>query len=116
MIIWGNVARFALLQELLARPGYGMELKRRIEERTGGDVVIGDGSVYDALRSLRGDGMIRVRRVESPQGGGRKRIYYQITSKGKRAAHEQMASTGELACVLLRCRKGYAPSIGEETT
>ncbi len=83
-------ARAALLQALVARPGYGLDLIERVRERTNGDLVLGQGSVYPALRGLEREGFVRT--FEGPpleERGGRPRIYYELTAEGLRVAREQ---------------------------
>lgn len=81
--------RTALLQSLTFGDGYGLELIKRLKERTAGKVVLGQGSTYPALRSLEREGL-----AESYEGeplaerGGRPRVYYRLTEKGRRAAAE----------------------------
>lgn len=55
----------------------GMEILAWVEERTGGRVRIGSGTLYDLLELFVKEGMIRETRVE-----GRRRSYL-ITEKGR---------------------------------
>lgn len=90
-------ARAALLQALIRADGYGLELIERVREATNGSLVLGQGSVYPALRDLEREGMI-----ESYEGqpllerGGRPRIYYRITALGQRAAQEDRGQVAGL--------------------
>lgn len=83
-------AKAALLQALIRGESFGLELIERVRDRTGGRLVLGQGSVYPALRELEREGM-----VESydgavlPERGGRPRRYYRITAAGVAAAYEQ---------------------------
>lgn len=80
----------ALLQALLTEDGYGLELIDRVKERTGGKVVLGQGSIYPALRDLEREGLISSYQSEPlPERGGRPRIYYRLTGEGRIAAHEE---------------------------
>jgi len=80
----------ALLQALLAEDGYGLELIDRVKERTSGKVILGQGSIYPALRDLERDGLISSYQGEPlPERGGRPRIYYRLTGEGRRAAVEE---------------------------
>jgi PadR family transcriptional regulator PadR len=82
-------AKAALLQALSAGPGYGMELLERVRDRTGGRVRLRPGSLYPALRALEREGLVRGW-AGAPQRGRRRR-YYELTSKGIRAAEEMRA-------------------------
>jgi len=82
-------AKAALLQALISGPGYGLELLERVRERTKGRVVLGQGSVYPALRSLERGGLVKS--WEGPpldERGGRPRIFYELTAEGRRTAKE----------------------------
>lgn len=78
-------ARAALLQ-VLDYPAHGLELIRRVEQRTGGAVSVRQGSVYPALRQLEREGLVRSWKGRSAQGGGRPRRYYELTRAGVKAA------------------------------
>lgn len=83
-------AKTTLLQALGSGDGYGLELIERVKERTQGKIVLHQGSVYPALHALEQEGL-----VTSYQGaavterGGRPRIYYKLTRKGRAVVDEQ---------------------------
>jgi PadR family transcriptional regulator, regulatory protein PadR len=80
-------AKSALLQALITGPGYGLVLIERVKERTKSAVVLGQGSIYPALRALERDGLLRSWDGETtPERGGRPRRYYELTAEGRRAA------------------------------
>lgn len=82
--------KVALLQALIDGEGYGLELMERVRDKTGGRLLLHQGSVYPALRELEEEGL-----AESYPGkptaerGGRPRIYYRLTAEGRRVAHDQ---------------------------
>jgi len=78
-------ARAALLQ-VLDYPAHGLELIRRVRERTGGVVSLRQGSVYPALRQLERERLVRSWTGLSAKGGGRPRRYYELTANGVKAA------------------------------
>jgi DNA-binding PadR family transcriptional regulator len=78
-------ARAALLQ-VLDYPAHGLELIRRVRERTGGAVSLKQGSVYPALRQLERERLVRSWTGRSAKGGGRPRRYYELTATGVKAA------------------------------
>ena len=59
--------------------GYG--IMQEVEERTGGEVRLGPGTLYGAIRRLREDGLIE----EQPGPDERRRIY-RLTSYGREVA------------------------------
>src|SRR5687767_11112318 len=81
-------AQAALLQALTTGKGYGLELIERVKERTKGAVVLHQGSIYPALRSLERQGFIRSwdGGDTPPERGGRPRRYYELTAEGRSAA------------------------------
>lgn len=60
----------------------------RVKERTGGALVLGQGSVYPALRELEREGLIVSYQVDEQlaERAGRPRKYYKLTAKGSRMA------------------------------
>jgi DNA-binding PadR family transcriptional regulator len=78
-------ARAALLH-VLDYPAHGLELIRRVRERTGGGVSLKQGSVYPALRQLERERLVRSWTGRSAKGGGRPRRYYELTPNGVKAA------------------------------
>ena len=78
-------ARAALLQ-VLDYPAHGLELIRRVEQRTGGTIRLRQGSVYPALRQLEREGLVRGWEGRSRKGGGRPRRYFELTLTGVKAA------------------------------
>lgn len=78
-------ARAALLQ-VLDDPGHGLELIRRVGERTAGGISLRQGSVYPALRRLEREGLVRSWMGRPAPGGGRPRRYYELTPAGVKAA------------------------------
>lgn len=80
-------AKAALLQALISKPGYGLDLIERVKNRTKGAVVLHQGSIYPALRDLERQGLLRSWDGETtPDRGGRPRRYYELTAEGRRAA------------------------------
>src|ERR1700687_3625459 len=86
-------AKAALLQAPTSGPGYGLDLIDRVKDRTGGRLVLGQGSVYPALRALEREGFLESYDGEPlAERRGRPRRYYKIPAKGRRAATEQRAT------------------------
>lgn len=82
--------RAALLQALVRGPGYGLDLIERVKTQTGGKFVLGQGSVYPALRELEREGLLESYEGDPvPERGGRPRRYYRLNAAGAKAATEQ---------------------------
>jgi PadR family transcriptional regulator PadR len=83
-------AKAALLQALVRGPGYGLDLIERVKKQTHGKFVLGQGSVYPALRELEREGLLESYEGEPlPERGGRPRRYYKLNALGAKAAIEQ---------------------------
>jgi PadR family transcriptional regulator PadR len=82
--------RTALLQALIRGEGFGLDLIKRVKERTNGKLKLHQGNVYPALRDLEADGLLKsYEGPPLPERGGRPRRYYKLTAAGQRAALEQ---------------------------
>lgn len=83
-------AKAALLQALVRGDGYGLDLIERVKNQTNGKFVLGQGSVYPALRELEREGLLESYEGEpTPERGGRPRRYYRLNALGAKAAIEQ---------------------------
>lgn len=68
-----------------ARHGYG--IMQEVETWTGGRVRLGPGTLYGAIKRLRGDGLIEETEA-GPDGGAEdeRRRYYRLTPAGRAVA------------------------------
>ena len=83
-------AKAAILQALISGRGYGLDLIERVKERTGGHLILSQGSVYPALRALEREGLVESYEGDpSPERNGRPRRYYELTAEGLRMARTQ---------------------------
>src|SRR6185436_16361165 len=106
-------SRALVLQALLHGPSHGLELTRRVQEKTGGLVRLSHGNLYAVLAALQRAHLVTSRR-EVPGGhrGARLRVRYELTTAGQREAVAQRrallsllgaaASTEPTAVVALR--------------
>lgn len=80
--------RALLLLALRQGPGSGLRLIERLDRSTGGAVRPAEGSVYPALTSLEGEGLVaRLGRSREPRRG-RARVDFELTPAGAAASHE----------------------------
>jgi DNA-binding PadR family transcriptional regulator len=81
--------RAALLLALRERPGYGLDLIRRVLELTRGQVRLSEARVYPSLKALEKGHLVRAS-VLAPKGrrGARSRTYYDLTVAGVEASNE----------------------------
>ena len=76
---------FQILLALGNGDAHGYAIGKEIEERTSGRLNPTPGSLYQALRRLREDGVIAVAEATDPDGGGdARRQYFQLTPLGRR--------------------------------
>jgi DNA-binding PadR family transcriptional regulator len=81
-----------IMLSLADGPRYGYGISLDIEERTGGAVRIGAGTLYEAIQRLESDGHIR--EVPPPKdaesSGGPARRYYGLTPAGRAALRDEL--------------------------
>ena len=85
---------FHILLSLADADRHGYAIMQEIEERTGGAVRIGPGTLYGAIRRLHEDGLIEELDGDG-DGSDERRRYYRLTPLGKRvlaAETERMAA------------------------
>lgn len=83
----------AVLRE--GEEGYGMSIRRELEERVGRDVSI--GAVYATLDRLERKGLVRSREGEAtPVRGGRARKHFDVTEDGASALRTSRAMMDRL--------------------
>ena len=80
-----GVPELLLLHLLDQREMYGYELVRSIRTVTGEAISLGEGVIYPVLHSLERNGALRSKRKPV---GGRTRVYYALTAKGRRRLEE----------------------------
>lgn len=80
------------------RHGYG--IKREVEERSGGAVRLGPGTLYEAIQRLEGGGLIeesrRPRRGDAGHGQRERRRYYRLTPEGLAALKRELDVLGAI--------------------
>ncbi|MFW6026492.1 MAG: helix-turn-helix transcriptional regulator [Candidatus Woesearchaeota archaeon] len=69
-----------ILKALTSGDKYGYEIRKEIEEKSGGEYILKEASVYSALRRMKQSELITDYWEDSDKGG--KRHYYNITQKG----------------------------------
>ena len=95
-----------------ARHGYA--IKQDVEERTGGTIRLGPGTLYEAIARLQDGGLIEesVTRGGDPANGQEaQRRYYALTDRGWTVLREEVRQLGALvdrARANPKLRKGHA--------
>ncbi len=75
-----GVPELLLLGLLQQQEMYGYELVRSIKKATAEAISLGEGVIYPVLHGLEKNGSLKSRRKAV---GGRTRVYYSLTSKGR---------------------------------
>lgn len=89
-------------------PQHGYGLARRIEQRSGGDVLLNQGTIYAALVRLQHRGWITAEWGTSE--ANRRAKFYAITKAGKKQLAEQKSHWARLSAVMGRV---LAPAGGD---
>ena len=75
-----GIPELLLLRLLEQQEMYGYELVRSVRLATGESISLGEGVIYPVLHGLEKAGALKSRRKSV---GGRSRVYYSLTRKGK---------------------------------
>ncbi|HEX2091339.1 MAG TPA: PadR family transcriptional regulator [Longimicrobiaceae bacterium] len=80
-------ATFHILLSLVDEERHGYGIMREVEERTGGELRLGPGTLYGSLKRMLGEGLVE-EAGERPDPGmdDERRRYYRITSLGRTVA------------------------------
>jgi|SRR5690606_29210484 len=77
---------FHILLALADGPTHGYAIMQQVERETGGEIRLGPGTLYGAIRRLRADGLI-----ESAPGDNETRRRYRLTARGRRTLAREAA-------------------------
>jgi DNA-binding PadR family transcriptional regulator len=78
---------------------HGYAIKQDVEDRTGGAVRLGPGTLYEAIQRLQDTGLIEERRLhgdDPPNGQAAQRRYYALTDRGWTTLREEVQQLGAL--------------------
>ena len=75
-----------ILAVLETGPAHGYAIAREIDQRCEGGIVLRDGALYPALRTLEDDGLIVGEWQQSAESSGPARKTYRLTDEGKAEA------------------------------
>ncbi len=83
-------AVFHILLSLVEGEKHGYAIMREIEERTGGALVMGPGTLYGSLKRMLEAGMVEeTGERPDPALDDQRRRYYRLTRNGHRAAIQE---------------------------
>jgi DNA-binding PadR family transcriptional regulator len=91
---------------------HGYAIKQDVEERTGGAIRLGPGTLYEAIQRLEETGLITERRAPAAANGQEaQRRYYSLTARGWTTLQAEVRQLGQVvdhARRNPRLRKGLA--------
>lgn len=79
-------AEFQILLALLDGPCHGHGIKKEVDQRTQGEVVLGPGTLYTAVKRMLERQLIEECPAPSPSEKDERRRFYRITASGRAAA------------------------------
>ena len=87
-------ATFHILLSLTEEAAHGYHIKRMVEERTDGAVLLGAGTLYAGIRRMTGDGLIE--ETDAPEDAGNTEPgarwrFYAITPHGSKVLEREIA-------------------------
>lgn len=86
-----NHSEFHILLALADGERHGYGIMQEVDERSGGSVRLGPGTLYGAIKRMLADGLIResADRPASEDDDRRRRCYYRLTKHGRAVAIEE---------------------------
>jgi PadR family transcriptional regulator PadR len=79
-----------VLRTLVSGPMHGYGIATLVQERTGGDLVVEDAALYQALHRLDRQGLVDAE--WRPSDNQRRARYYSLTAAGRKRLREQTAN------------------------
>ena len=70
------------------RHGYGIKLD--VQERTDGALLLGSGTLYEAIQRLEADGWIEEMAAPEGEGGREGRRFYTLTEEGRERLRREL--------------------------
>jgi len=102
-----------ILNTLASEKKYGYQIMRELERRSAGYFTMTAALLYPALHQLEVDGLVQSEWQENP--GKRRRKYYTITSRGRKALAESQAEWKTFLTNLFKTL-GASPEVKESGT
>jgi DNA-binding PadR family transcriptional regulator len=88
---------FHILLALAAGPLHGYAIMQAVEQDTDGNISLGPGTLYGAVRRLSEEGLIEETRARRGEEEGRR--YYKLTAHGRAAVSREAARLAKLVDV-----------------
>jgi DNA-binding PadR family transcriptional regulator len=78
---------FHVLVTLADGPRHGYGIIQEVEARTAGELKLGSGTLYSAIKRMRSRGWVE--RIPAPEGEDPRRKYYGLTEAGRALARTE---------------------------
>jgi DNA-binding PadR family transcriptional regulator len=97
---------FEILLALASEPLHGYGIMQQVEARSGGEIKLGPGTLYGAIKRMLRAGWVE---TSEPDAGDdvRRRCYYRLTRVGRRIAGEAARRMAEV--VNIAAQRGLLP-------
>jgi PadR family transcriptional regulator, regulatory protein PadR len=95
-----------ILSILSEGDSYGYAIIQRVKELSGGDIQWTDGMLYPVLHWLESKGQVKGRWEKAENG--RRRRYYSLADKGRKALEEQRAQWNLVSSTLQKLWRKHA--------
>jgi len=114
----GTFEQQVLLAVLQAGPSYGYAIAKELNARSEGILALGEGTIYPVLHRLEGKGLLASKwRLAD---NGRRRKYYRLNPKGRKALAINREQWDALAAVMRRVlgpdRRGCSGPLSQGAT
>ncbi len=90
-----SAQEFQILLSLADEERHGYGIMQEVEARTGGELRLGPGTLYGAIKRMRGPGLIE--EAGEREEGDERRRYYRLTALGRAVA---VAEAGRLQALV----------------
>ncbi len=84
-----SAQEFQILLSLADQERHGYGIMQEVEARTGGELRLGPGTLYGAIKRMRGPGLIE--EAGEREEGDERRRYYRLTELGRAVAVAEAA-------------------------
>ncbi len=84
-----SAQEFQILLSLADQERHGYGIMQEVEARTGGELRLGPGTLYGAIKRMRGPGLIE--EAGEREEGDERRRYYRLTALGRAVAVAEAA-------------------------
>jgi DNA-binding PadR family transcriptional regulator len=89
-------AALHILMAIAEGPVHGHGIREAIEDRTAGGLVLGPGTLYEAIHRMQSDGWLENAPEAADRDGDGRRKYYRITAAGRRAMEAELVRLDRL--------------------